>query len=355
MKPNTERLIDYLKSILIIHSPSGKEKTCADFLMKHFSQYDCETDSTGNVIVKIKGEGEPILLSAHMDVVDPSNEIEMIVNAGYIKNNKPCVLGIDDKSAIACFMETVALLSETNTKHRPIEIVFTVEEETSSRGAIELDYTKISAKEGIVVDSAMPIGGIITESPFYGTLDIVFSGPTHHTKSITKDEQTAWKFMSETINLLPHGHVNEKTNINWSTISGGQGRNTVTGEFIIRGEIRSFDKDSYEESIQKIKILVEKNSTNITLTHTFINAGYTSETNNSWLNSIEKALNKNGVSEIVHIKDYGVSDVNILRNHDINIFNLSSGAKYTHTKEETISTKDLETMVGVLIELCAIK
>ena len=355
MQPNTERLIDSLKNILLIHSPSGKESDCANFLAKHFSQYTCEIDTTGNVIIKIDGVGEPLLLAAHMDVVDPSNEIEMVIENGYIKNSKPYVLGIDDKSAIACFMEAVAVLNETNTPHRPLEILFTVEEETTSRGAIELDYKKISAKQGIIVDSAMPVGGIITESPFYGTLDITFSGPTHHTKNITKDEQTAWKIMSEIISALPHGSINEKTNINWSTISGGTGRNTVTGEFVIHGEIRSFDKSSYDQAIEIIEDMTNKNAEHMLFKHTYINAGYSVSKDDIWLTQITNALQKNGVSEIVYIKDYGVSDVNIIRNNDINIFNLSSGAQYTHTKDETISIKDLEIVTKVILEICTNK
>jgi len=198
----------------------------------------------------------------------------------------------------------------------------------------------------------MPIGGIITQSPFYGTLDITCSGPTHHTKSITKDEQTAWKFMSEILAILPQGAIDEKTNINWSTISGGTGRNTVTKEFTIRGEIRSFDKTSYNETIEKIKQITNKNPEHASFVHTYINAGYGVDQNDSWLTKIASALKNNGVPTITYIKDYGVSDVNILRAHNIHMFNLSSGAQYTHTKDETIAVADLETMTKAIIELC---
>ena len=352
MEINSERLIKFLISILEIHSPSGQESACAEFLQKHFSHHDSHIDTAGNVVIKIPGTGEPILLVAHMDVVDPSDEIDVEVTEGNIRNKKPYVLGIDNKSTIACIAEAVEILKESNTRHRPIEIAFTTKEETTGEGAEGLDYKNIFAKEGIIVDAALPIGGIITESPFYGNLDITFSGPIHHTKNISENEQTAWKTMSEIISVLPQGKAGEKTNINWSRIDGGTGRNTVTGEFMVHGEIRSFNKEEYDSIVLKIKEIAQKNSEHIIFTHEFLNIGYEIKQDNPFLKSIVNSLKNNGVREINFIKDYGLSDVNVIINHGINIINICSGAEHTHTKDETISVKNLELMTRIILDIC---
>ncbi len=353
MQPNITRLTQYLKNLLEIHSPSGAETACALFLKNHFAKYGAEVDSAGNVSVTIPGVGEPVLFSAHMDVVDPSDQISVTTENGYLKNTKPCVLGIDNKSTIACYMEALSCLEKSGTPHRPLEFIFTVAEETTSMGAEKVDLTHLSAKRGLIVDSAKPIGGIITQSPYYSNLDIEIVGPIHHTKDLALDEKTAWSKLVALLGLLPHGVVNASTNINWSTIAGGTGRNTVTPKFSLHGEIRSFSKESHEETIQSIKkIVTDFDADGIDFTDTFINGGYTIAEDDTWLADITRALKKNGVADITLIKDYGVSDANVFHARGLYMINIASGAMFTHTKDETISEKDLLTITGVVIELC---
>ncbi len=353
MKPDSERLIKYLTSLLEIHSPSGGEAQCAFFLQQHFAEFGASIDATGNVLVKIPGTGEPILLCAHMDVVDPSDEIAVVIENGFVRNAKPYVLGIDNKSTIACYMEAIACLKESDASHRPIELLFTVAEETTSLGAEKVDLALFSAKNALIVDSALPVGGIITESPFYSNLNIHISGPTHHTKKLTAGEKTAWSVLQSLIALLPHGMIDKSTNVNWANVEGGFGRNTVTGEFILRGEIRSFNKSVCEAVIAQIEQSIQSiGSDQIRFVYELINEGYQIEANDTWLATVVDSLKQNGVAEIIHVRDHGVSDANILNVRGTHTLNISGGAQHTHTKDETIAVDDLLRITNTVITLC---
>ena len=66
-----EEKIDFLKELVSIYSPSGKEEKVAKFLVESFESFGVEAciDEVGNVIAEKKGKGNRILLAGHMDTV----------------------------------------------------------------------------------------------------------------------------------------------------------------------------------------------------------------------------------------------------------------------------------------------
>lgn len=351
---NIDRLLTFLKEITSIYSPSESEQLCADFLMQTFKAYNPLIDQNGNVFFKVPGIGDPILLCAHMDVVEPCDKRELVVENEMVKNKYPFVLGLDNKAAIACIFEVVQVLQEAGgASRRPLEVLFTAQEETTNNGAKLFDYANnVTAKEGLIIDSALPFGSVITKSPYYTTFDIVITGPTHHTKELTTGEETAWKKLSELITILPYGSISPDTNINWSTISGGTGRNTVTEKFAIQGEMRSFNKTEFDSITDNIKNLVAGiPNCFIDTTNQAYNPGYAINENDTWLQHVKNTISKVTNTPSQSITTYGLSDANEIRQFGINILNISSGAQYTHTKDETIAVSDLENAVKVLLSL----
>ena len=351
-----DRLLAFLNEITAIYSPTNNEQTCADFLVQKFSIYNPIIDQNGNVFFKVSGEGKPLLLCAHMDVVEPCTKSEMIVENGMVKNKHPFVLGIDNKAAIACFYELVQVIEDGvnagGAKRRPLEVLFTVQEETTNNGARFFDYNLITAHEGIIIDSALPFGSVITKSPYYTTFDISVSGPTHHTKELHTNEETAWKALSTLISTLPHGSVSDETNINWSTITGGTGRNTVTGEFTIQGEVRSFNKNEFDEITKKINEITHATPHAKIITQNAVyNNGYIIHETDTWLQTVKNALRQTTGATPQSVTSYGLSDANEIRPFNINVLNISSGAQHTHTQNETISVQDLENAVKTLLLL----
>lgn len=127
----SEKALDFLRELIRIYSPSGKESEIAKFLKEYIDRElkpnTSFIDEVGNVVAVFEGNDPSILLSSHMDTVK-----------GYIKirEDEFELVGrgaCDAKSSIACFVQALIKLKESNFK-RKIVFVGTVEEETTCKG-----------------------------------------------------------------------------------------------------------------------------------------------------------------------------------------------------------------------------
>ena len=147
--------VDRFCEMVRIDSESGNEKRFISYLREVFEgelEASCELDSYGNLICKVPAKGssaDPLLLAAHADTVKPGQGIEPVIEGDVIRSAGNTILGADDKAGIVEILEAV----RTATKHPPLEIVITREEEIGLVGAKNLDYTKITAKRGLLLDS----------------------------------------------------------------------------------------------------------------------------------------------------------------------------------------------------------
>ena len=135
---------------------------CVDFATKHGLKH--KSDNCGNVIIfKPAAPGcedkEPVILQAHLDMVcekadgktiDFKTEpIKLLVNGDFITADGT-TLGADDGIGVALILD---ILADKKAVHPPIEAVFTVDEETGMGGAAALDYSHLSGKRMINLDS----------------------------------------------------------------------------------------------------------------------------------------------------------------------------------------------------------
>jgi len=160
---NEKRLLDTFLSLVSIESPSGQEDELARYLLNRLGELGVKAnrDRPGNVIGRWPGKGAPVALLAHMDTVRPVRGIKPVVEDGIVRSDGTTILGADDKSAIAEILEMVAAVGE-----RPVEIVFTVGEETGLRGANGLDGDSLRARWGVVLDDELE-NQIVTSAPYH--------------------------------------------------------------------------------------------------------------------------------------------------------------------------------------------
>ena len=130
---------------------------------------------TTTSIAKLPPKGsrvnEPILLSCHADTVKPGIGIEPVLNDGVIKSGGDTILGADDKAGIAEMLEALRL-----AEVRPaIEVVISRQEEVGLIGVKNLDYTKIKAKKGFLLDNDT-LKTIVIGGPSYFAIDVVVTG-----------------------------------------------------------------------------------------------------------------------------------------------------------------------------------
>lgn len=126
--------------------------------LKHFC------DEIGNVVIfkdgsKGRENEEPLILQGHLDMVwekDPDIEFDFM-NSGlnlctdgeYIFA-KGTTLGGDDGIAVAICL---AVLDDNSLSHPPLEVIFTVDEETGMEGARGIDVSSLKGKRMINLDS----------------------------------------------------------------------------------------------------------------------------------------------------------------------------------------------------------
>lgn len=163
---NPPSLFRYFEEISAIPRESGNEKGVCDYL-RDFSQknnLEFYSDKFNNCFIKKNASPgcenrQPLLLQAHTDMVCEKNEgcthnFSSDVLQLYIENSflfaKGTTLGADNGIGVAAIL---ALLSDNSLVHPPLECLFTADEEVGMRGAINFDYSKISAKRLINLDS----------------------------------------------------------------------------------------------------------------------------------------------------------------------------------------------------------
>ena len=112
-----------------IPSPSGKEQKVSEYVVDFLKKHNIEThkDNFGNIIAKIPGKKEPMILCAHLDTVEVgSDKIKVVKNEKTITSDGTTILGADNKDSVAAILEMIDYLKENNIEHRTIELVFTL-------------------------------------------------------------------------------------------------------------------------------------------------------------------------------------------------------------------------------------
>ncbi len=161
------RFFRYFEEISAIPRASLKEERIADYLVNFAAERGlfCVRDGANNVFVRIpategrEGEGA-ILLQGHTDMVCEKNAgtvhdfdtqgIDLVIDGDILRANGT-TLGADDGFAVALML---AILDGECPSHPTIECLFTSGEEIGLIGAGAFDYSLITARRLINMDSA---------------------------------------------------------------------------------------------------------------------------------------------------------------------------------------------------------
>jgi len=341
----SNQLIKTFTQICQIDSPTGKEAKMADFVFNYLKDLGVfvKKDKFGNVYAKV-GNHPKIFLSAHLDTVEPGRGIKPKIGKEYITSDGTTILGADNKVAVACILETTReIIFEKNPAS--FEIIFTLSEEVGNYGAINFDYTLLSSKIGFCFDSSNPLGTIITASPFYERFDIKIIGKEAHA-SLPNEAINVLPFFSQLLKKQKLGKIDKYSLFNIGVIQSGYVRNTIPGEMIIKGEIRSF----FEKNLLKIKNkfinildnLSKKYQLKIEKDFVRENPGYFHQSKKA-KNEIKKIKNiiKKAYLKPTEKQSWGVSDANIFNDKNLLCFNLADATEFSHSKNERIKIKDL--------------
>lgn len=348
------RLVDIFKKLVMIDSPTGSEDQLADFLVSYFAKRNiqAEKDPHGNVFVRVTGKGEPLFISAHMDTVEPGKGIIPVVSNGIIKSKTDTVLGADNKSTIAVILEVLELLKNKN--HRPLEILFTVDEEFTTKGGKLFDYSGLRAKKGIIADIALPIGTIVLAQPTYMGFEITLTGKSGHA-SVPEKAVNIIPVLSALITNLKTGKLDEKTVFNIGIGNFGSARNAVPGKLTLIGEIRSFDEALLQkhanEFFSKAKTIAKKFGVQIKISSMIENKGYSFEEKDSYVQEIAASLRSQNITPN-YVRAWSGSDASTFNTKGLQVVNIGDGTKETHTVNEHVKIEDMEKLADIIERFC---
>ena len=188
-----QRIIDEFMKFSSIPHGSGNERKVGEYLVNWAKEHNlkCEMDSYGNVIMEKKASegyenGERVILQSHMDMVcvadsdkeyNPVTDPIEIYRDGDFLRAKGTSLGADDGAGVAMMLY---ILSDDTLKHPEIRAIFTVEEETSMKGAENLDVKYLDGKYLLNLDWEEKDS---ISSSCSNTVSIIFDGEVKKVKN----------------------------------------------------------------------------------------------------------------------------------------------------------------------------
>ena len=167
MKMDTD-VLKIFRELSRIPRESGNEKEVSDWIKSWAESLGLpvvQDDIWDLIITKPASAGyedhEPVLMQAHIDMVCEKNSdsdhdfakdpIELKLDGDWIVSANGTTLGADDGIGVSAAM---AVLADDTLPHPPLEVVFTVQEETTFAGAESIDVSAIKSRRMINLDHA---------------------------------------------------------------------------------------------------------------------------------------------------------------------------------------------------------
>ncbi|WP_313560621.1 M20/M25/M40 family metallo-hydrolase [Ruminiclostridium cellobioparum] len=363
---NRNRMVDEFVELVRIDSLSLKERQMCDTLKRKLTElgYQPVEDDAGqklggqcgNIICTVKGSRDvpAVLITAHMDTVVPGIGKTPVIEGDIIKSDGTTILGGDDAAGIAVILETLKVIKEQGVSHGDIQIAFTIGEEMGLLGAKNLDYSRIYAKYGFILDSDGRIGCAAVKAPSQNKIHAVIKGKAAHAGMEPENGVSAFSIMADAISSMKLGRIDEETTANIGTVHGGVATNIVCDRVEIDGEARSRNESKLQAQTEHMR-------------ECFVKAAEKWGGKVEFISEIEyPAFNISRESEIIKILESaaaesgfafeavttgGGSDTNIINSKGIQAVDLSVGMTKVHSVDEQISITDMENAVLFLISI----
>jgi tripeptide aminopeptidase len=173
-------MIHQFMDMVRVDSESGDEARFMTWLLPRLEEIgaSAQLDAYGNLIATLPAKHSsrtPILLSCHGDTVKPGVGIQPVLEGGVIRSGGDTILGADDKAGIAEMLEAL----RTAPVRPPVEIAISRQEEVGLLGVKQLDFSRITARRGFLLDNDT-LDTIITGGPSYFAIDVTVTGKGAH-------------------------------------------------------------------------------------------------------------------------------------------------------------------------------
>ncbi len=357
------RLLDLFLELVRIESPSQHEAPmalrCEQELHDlgfsvHFDNSQEQTGSeVGNLIAHLSGTAPGcLILSGHMDTVEPCAGIEPVVKDGVVRSAGDTILSADDKAAVAAIFEALRRFVDSGEPRPDITVVLSTCEELGVVGADALSPDELPAGAPCYVfDADGAPGSIIIGAPTHYTFHAVFSGYPAHAGVEPEIGISAIQMAASAIDAMELGRLDDSTTANIGVIEGGHEVNIVPESCMVGGECRSLDLDRVEEVRAAMTTALEQaaarfgGKVEITWVQDYKSVLY--DKNDPLVQGIAHAAEAAGLQPEYHCSGGG-ADANAFAAHGVRAITLGTGMTNFHSVDEFITVDDLEGLARLI-------
>lgn len=364
---NKERVKQLFLDMLEINTPSKQERPMADFLKAKIESLGLEVEeddaaekiggNAGNIIAFLKGSkpgAVPIFFGGHIDTVESTDKLKVIIDGDEIRSDGTTILGADDKAGISAIIEGIQTVIESGSAHGDIQIILNVAEEIGLCGSKVMDKNKIKAKFGFIFDMDKPVAGITVSAPSHTNLFIDVKGVASHAGMAPEKGVSAIVAASNAISKMKLGRIDFETTANVGVIEGGKARNIVPDMVKIKAEARSLNEDKLTAQVEHMKNVFETEAAAmgaeamVTLDHEY--STYRWNENDDIVKLAAKASEKIGIEPALRDSGGG-SDSNNFNALGIPCVVIGTGYDGAHSTSERASINDIVTAADYVIAL----
>lgn len=285
-----------------------------------------------------------VMLTAHMDCVEPCAGIHPIIENGIIRSDGTTILGSDDKAGVTAILETLRQMREQGLPHGPLQVVFTISEENGVHGSQNLDSSLLHADMGFTLDTHGHPGVMSYKAPGKNQIHIHIAGKAAHAGVEPEKGINAIVAAGTLLADAPQGRIDVETTCNVGRIAGGSATNVVADSCDVYYESRSRDKKKLEEITQRIvdhfKRGEKTTGCHITAEVSPDYGPYEIPQDAPAIEVASRAAKKLGFPLELE-ESGGGSDANHFNTYGVPTVVLGVGMTNCHTKEEYIEEKDL--------------
>ena len=352
--PDRQRLTNTLIDLIKIDSPTGEEDAIDAHLSNVLANLGAAVrhDDYGNLVATLPGSNgagdrTPVMLSAHMDTVEPGRGIkpQLDPDGETLRSDGATILGGDCKAGVAIVLEGLTSAIEAGVPLRPVQVVFSRAEEGGLNGARNLNFSLVHAKTGIVFDGEGPVSRICVGAPAQNIVQANISGVAAHAGLEPENGVSALLVAANILTRLPLGRIDEETTSNIGFLQGGLKRNIIPERAYLDGELRSRSQAKLENYTAEIQRAFDQVATMYPRAQIDLNIwnqyqAYSVRPDHPALTDISHAVHTVGLNPTMETTGGG-SDANVFFEHGIAALPVGIGVRGFHTTRETANISEI--------------
>jgi tripeptide aminopeptidase len=354
---NRQRMLTEFFELVKIKCSSRDEREVADVLKVQLAELGLEVTednvgekiggNCGNVLAYTQGtlpDAPTLMLSAHMDCVEPCGGVEPQLKDGIITSVGDTILGADDKAGVVAILEALRVVNEKKIPHGPVQVVFTVAEEGGLNGAKNMDASLLKADFGYALDSSGAPGEIITMAPGQNSVIALIHGKKAHAGVAPEEGINAIVVAGKALAQMQCGRIDFETTSNVGIISGGIATNIVPDLVEVKCEARSRNMEKLEVQTLHMKETFEQvakvNGAQAEVRVNKAYGPYVLQEHDPVVALAVQAAKSIGLPAEIKATGGG-SDANFFNNYGVPTAVLGVGMSKVHTTDEYIKEIDL--------------